>query len=373
MSQLEVEDSSSPLERLPGELRLRVLTSIPDLTTLRSLVHASPVLHASYFHNRDTVLRTCLGRELDGLLVDAYATLMSRVGTLGSPRTNEMIVSFLDGYKGWLSGSSPCPELESISPSSLRWMAAFQAFVARPLALRYAGSALANLREDTAADTAAAAMAGIPAESEDIDDCRSRSEEIRVLRALYRFQTFCHLFGRNKGQRVGGFDLHQIIEVFFGLFEPWEAEAVGCIELFVRDKYEDIFHEVKEDINLGEAHQTYMRGTISRGLKVTVRLLAIHDHDTLVTKLRRCLTNTIYRDFPIDALFSFTVQFERRDISGTNARDEAEQRMDPLVFQGDTVPPMGPPFAWTVLWNGKYANLYGAYVPEPLRRWGYVM
>jgi len=60
-------------------------------------------------------------------------------------------------------------------------------------------------------------------------------------------------------------------------------------------------------------------------------------------------------------------------INFPDARDTAEQRRDPMDFVGDAVPPDEPPLAWVLLWGGKYANIYGEYVPESLRRCGYVM
>lgn len=38
----------------------------------------------------------------------------------------------------------------------------------------------------------------------------------------------------------------------------------------------------------------------------------------------------------------------------------------------DAVPPDDPPLAWVLLWGGRYANIYEGYVPESLKRWGYV-
>jgi hypothetical protein len=77
----------------------------------------------------------------------------------------------------------------------------------------------------------------------------SRSEEMRIFRALYRYETYYHLFSRNCGERRGGFRHHEINELFFCLFDPWEAEAVGCVELFVRLRYEDIFNKAKSDLH----------------------------------------------------------------------------------------------------------------------------
>lgn len=47
-----------------------------------------------------------------------------------------------------------------------------------------------------------------------------------------------------------------------------------------------------------------------------------------------------------------------------------------MPFIGDGVPDEyepRPPLAWTLLWCEEYANLYGHYVPDNIRRWGYVM
>ncbi|PMD41882.1 hypothetical protein L207DRAFT_511643 [Hyaloscypha variabilis F] len=368
---------------------------MPDLPTLRSLVHASPILHAQYIYDRNSILRACLDRELDGFLVDAYANLMSRVRELGSPRTDEKITGFLDTYRDWLSGSIPRPYVNLIDPSYVRWLAAYHLSVARPLARLYSKWALANLREAASSSAAQEGAAEALVALNHHDVRLRRSEEIRVFRALYRYETYYHLFGRNHGQRRGGFRHHEINELSFCLFNPWEAEAVGCIDLFVRQKYEDIFDEVKGDLHpkntrfklengifnyegsfdlIGE-HDDYMDGTVSRGLKMLVRLLAIDDHEKLVTKMQRCLTHDQSLDAPIRNALGSAAQNDRREMSTNfpDTRDAAEQRREPMYFVGDAVPPDEPPLAWVLLWGGKYANIYGEYVPESLRRWGYVM
>lgn len=111
---------------------------------------------------------------------------------------------------------------------------------------------------------------------------------------------------------------------------------------------------------------------------MTVRLLAIDDHENLVAKMEQCLThaeNLDNLDDPMSDVLGVVAQDDRREMStnGPTARDEAEQRRDPIRFVGDAVPPDGPPLAWVLLWGGKYANIYGKLVPKLLRRWGYVM
>ena len=54
-------------------------------------------------------------------------------------------------------------------------------------------------------------------------------------------------------------------------------------------------------------------------------------------------------------------------------RDDDEMDEEPLQFAGDAPPPLGPSMGWVLLWGGRYANIYGDYVPKALRLWGYVM
>ncbi|KAK1718261.1 hypothetical protein BDP67DRAFT_604963 [Colletotrichum lupini] len=112
-------------------------------------------------------------------------------------------------------------------------MAAFHVSVTRPIARLYANWALGNLRQVvTGADNVTSL---------------SRSEEIRIYRAIYRFETYCHLFGRNKGVQSYGFRSDKIRNTFFGIFNPWDVEAFGSIYLFIKSKYDRLFDEVKDN------------------------------------------------------------------------------------------------------------------------------
>ena len=55
-----------------------------------------------------------------------------------------------------------------------------------------------------------------------------------------------------------------------------------------------------------------------------------------------------------------------------------QDRRDPLPFVGDPEPDARPssscpPLAWTLVWKGTYSNLYGGYLEDEMRGWGYVM
>ena len=81
------------------------------------------------------------------------------------------------------------------------------------------------------------------------------------------------------------------------------------------------------------------------------------DKANFVTGIGWCLTRS--------------AQYGRRSGTVLNARDEVEARGDPIEFTGDV--PLGPPFGWALLWRGVYSNIYGKYVPDTVKEWGYVM
>ncbi|OHF01735.1 hypothetical protein CORC01_02926 [Colletotrichum orchidophilum] len=386
--------STSYIESLPAELRFEILSWMPDLPSLQSAVHASPVLHAQYREHRNTILRLCLGRELDGFYVDAHVHLMSRVSILGSPRGDGTIAEFLHQYGLCLSGSPGAPDMNSPRAGDMRWMAGFHNSIARPFARLYSNWALANLESAATSGSTMTGMMRSPDTRAQYGTALSRSEEIRLFRAIYRYESFHHLFGRNQGRRRGGFRFYTINELFCCLFNPWEVEAIGCVDEFVRNKYTDIFKQVKDDLDpknpkfrqsngvlnpngsfcLETEWDDWMEGTVSRGLQTAVRMFTISNHELLLVKMERALTTQQQDDDSLKKTLSAIAQVGRRDVSDTfpDPRDRAEQRRDEMAFEGDAAPPDAPPFAWVLLWNGIYSNAYGEYVPESLIRTGYV-
>ncbi|KAJ5662748.1 hypothetical protein N7462_011674 [Penicillium macrosclerotiorum] len=81
------------------------------------------------------------------------------------------------------------------------------------------------------------------------------------------------------------------------------------------------------------------------------------------------------RNFLEDDVLGETAQSQRRRKQLSNQDLKEEERV-PLPFEGDKVPnavKSYPPLAWTLIWQGTYSNLYGYYVPDTMRRWGYIM
>ncbi|KAF2968599.1 hypothetical protein GQX73_g4971 [Xylaria multiplex] len=375
-------DSESKLEKLPSELRIQILSSMPDLETLCSIIHASPTMHTQYLYARHEILSACLDHEFNGFYVDTYANVRSRPTDSGWKRSDNTITDFLGSYQLWMAAPNSYPGARALSPSCVRWMAAFHISVARPLARRLVFCDLENLRGN------------VPSAAHVHDIELSRSEEIRIFRALYRHQTYHHLFGQSMGYRGGGFEFNDINEIFFGLFDPWENEAIGCVDDFLRQQWGDIFDEVQIDIDgrdidgqdikrqlsagayyLYKYRDEYLDGMVSRGLRTMARILALDDLQDLATAMDRCIIDAPVQDAGLARSISHTSQVLRRDWSpnAPSARDEAERQGQRVSFAGDLLPPDGPPLAWVVLWDGRYTNFYGGAAPTQLKRWGYVM
>lgn len=222
--------------------------NMPDLSSLRALLHAIPEMNTHYIRRENKILRACLHRELDGVFPDAYATMMSQMSVLGSPRTNDKIIKFLDSYNNWLSGSIMQPNIRLLSRAQLRWLAAFHVSVARPVADCYRSWTASNL-----ATANACLNREQHAVSEDGGEIKSpwdrevsRNEEIQVLRAIYRYETFYHLFGHGYGVRRGGFSRDEIDMLFFQLFTAAEVNSIGHLDLFAWQKYDSVSDNAKE-------------------------------------------------------------------------------------------------------------------------------
>lgn len=97
----------------------------------------------------------------------------------------------------------------------------------------------------------------------------------------------------------------------------------------------------------------YMDGTISCGLKMIVRLLAIDDHEKLVTKMERCLTHDQSLAASMQRALGWVAQNDRRETStnSPDARDLAEQRRDSMDFVCDAVRLM------TLHWRGFFCGV----------------
>ncbi|KAE8132867.1 hypothetical protein BDV38DRAFT_296563 [Aspergillus pseudotamarii] len=376
---------NAPVEDLPPEVRHHLLSML-ELETLRALLYASPVYHQQYLLARKRLLCKSLETTLRTATIDACAVYQSGLVDFPHSRTKEKVNTFLQSYQDQRGSSLYSVPSKTCSVDELVALAVFYFSIVKPLAQYYTSWALGNLATET----------GNPRSNEPL----SQVEETRLIRALYRFQLCCNLFGAgchksSQMQRLS-FDSVEIGTIFLDLFEPWEVEEISCIYTFAKERYNQIFNDIRWDVHEenpkfeGQRPPTpegafdldnswirdsLLKGTISCGLGLLhMVIFKMKDHKHLVTTMQQHISWPAGNFLEGEALGE-SAQSQRRQDHPSN-RDLRQERGDPLPFQGDEVPETNgvrPPLAWTLIWKGSYSNLYGYYVQDTIRRWGYVI
>ncbi len=229
------------LEALPAELRTLILLGLTDVESLRALVHASPIFYQQYLLDRRALLAHALRAELGNrVFVDAYAAQASATRyPPGSNRSRASVTWFLDKYSELRTRSTdddPAVAAAAGNPSEadLIRMVVFHRTVVRPLVSEFAAAFLLNLDESLEVGNL------------------SVMEQRRFLRALYRFQLYCHLFGPGPRGTTGWKKFGSPDEVqvtFFYDFKPWEIEEIHSVYTLIQEKYTDILDAIKDDVD----------------------------------------------------------------------------------------------------------------------------
>lgn len=117
----------------------------------------------------------------------------------------------------------------------------------------------------------------------------------------------------------------------------------------------------------------YLEGTALRGLSLlSTVLFGIRDHEHLVSIMQQQITISPHISLdPSTGILGSTQQRLRRR-NRLSERDRMEEQRLAFPFRGDIDEPDAPPLTWTVVWCDTYSNLYGDYIPDEMRRWGYV-
>ncbi len=374
------------LESLPAELRRRLLFSITNLEDLRALVLASPVFHQQYLLDRKPLLGAALETTLGSVLVDAYAvqTSVSLCQPTADPESRQHAIrSFMDKYVE-LRSASPDRILEACKTDDhLIGIAVFYRSVAQHLVLECAARFLYNF--DSALEVGNL----------------SAMERTRLLRALYRFQLYCNLFGPGpeEDRSPHGFFLPDILAIFFCTFKPWEIEEIHCLYILVRDKYKATLEAIravvhkdrpntppgtsdidgeckivtvtvsfslrKQADNSAVLLKGLRQGIAERGLRLFYAVLRTSDHEELAKRMQNYMKTPGVVEFVLEP----STQARRR-LRHPLDEDRAEARGERLPFSGDTE--NGPALAWVTVWGGRYSNRYGGNLPERLKQRGYV-
>jgi hypothetical protein len=171
------------LEKMPTELRIRIMLFLPNVASLRSLILASPSYHATYVAGaRQEILSNLVMKQLDDrLFVDALATVRSGDFYTHGGRDANDVVAFLDEYSRARQKlrSSPIPAdglLENGKSCSFEDVMALL---------------LLNIKVSRLIDDYFRTTPRLQSNPAPLSDW----ERIRLYRAICRFQIYCNLFG----------------------------------------------------------------------------------------------------------------------------------------------------------------------------------
>lgn len=400
--------SANPsLENLPFEIQRLIMSHAPTFDTLSALVHASPRFHSVYVQDRLQILRGLVQRILGDVLVDAHAAYLSGREDFQLNRTEPMIWELAEAYQHRLS-TVAAPDLAAqLSLEDATQMIRFHRSIVEPLTERYAIWALA-------------ALSSSPEKWP-----LSGTETRRIQRGLCRYQLFCNLCSSHQEGRARPCYIRDHVQRLGILcfFPAWQVEEILCIQAFAKDTYGGVFHQVAWDLDekRNPRYQHIDRASVNEdllfcsgvkerkfnisllfrwrdiirqiptfyleidrnsleymlrlGLPVLSAIFKSANHEELVQLVRRSIesfSRPKTGDMPYYGWMDEAVdqQHVRREM-WYSEHDLAQDWREKTPFDKDGLDQ--PPLGWVVLWKGEASNLFGSFVRETYRRWGFVM
>ncbi|RSL78415.1 hypothetical protein CEP51_008224 [Fusarium floridanum] len=221
-SMLTEASELSRLEQLPPELRLSILTTL-DLNQLKTLIKSSPTFYQQYQYDRRCILGSALHTTLGPVALDAYAVYLTSTVKFYHDYPKVRVPKFLKDYQSLRSSPDSLSWEQNLTESEMSGLAMFHLSFIQPLIEKYKNWAMTNIANDFEEQKKTAHTAPL-----------SSTEQLRIMRALYRFQLWCNLFG--------GFsymcDREGPPYMFFSLYEPWEVEEISSVHLFATSGFQ---------------------------------------------------------------------------------------------------------------------------------------
>ena len=281
------------IESLPIELLAQILSGLDGIGTLKCAVTSVPTLLAAYHEYTSQILTSVLAAEIGSdLLQDA------------------LMIELLDRQVKWTRYGPPMATWEVRNllenwntfsdvkwDSSLALAASKRHRYIHKLTCRLGNSSLERM------STISERPMGPP----------SPAEELRLHRALYRFEMYWILLLSDDAQkRHVGSDLEAWAPVFFQRFAPWENEELGCVLDFLyqillpgmllcfavltgsttdyRIAFNDLaFHDIlwgAYGVEYAEnMNNTYVRRLITRGLEGILAITEAEDYESRLREL----------------------------------------------------------------------------------------
>lgn len=242
------------MEDIPAELWILILRNISDFETLRSIVLASPACHRAYLIVRQDILLNFVKQRYDQeALAEAIVAVRSKGVYAENPENREKIVALLDCYRPRSSTQEIIRESESRKtnePTSLEEMV--ELLHLHKVATFFLQDFCLHAPCPPWIESAKWIPEIFPLTPNDI-------EKGKFLRAIYRLQTYCNIFGapehfqtypgaapfpRNKWREARTFSDVEVRDLCFAGLPVWELRPLNHIWIYLRDKYVAIFQEI---------------------------------------------------------------------------------------------------------------------------------
>jgi hypothetical protein len=229
-------ENSSPktIEALPEEIKITILKTLADPTTLNSLVSTSHSFYRSYITNRESTFRAILGISLDLLPETIYLQEARKLKR--GPNWSADLRNLLAGYR------TSRILIEPLHIDNLR--CAKQEDVLK----------IAEVHSVVEAFTEEFCKKILTTTDETEYPALTKTETRRIHRAIYRFEIFGELFHyidpRLDPDWCTGddFSAESFAELFLSYFEPWEVEEIACIRDFIFEFYRRSIEECMPEI-----------------------------------------------------------------------------------------------------------------------------
>ena len=266
------------LTSLSPELKCAIFTSLPDVTSAKSLALTSSSFYYTFLDAQSLILTQVLQNEITtDLLHGAFAAYKA---TKTPVWTKQAVQDFLAEYFG-----------KSVTHETHRWNLSEALHMSKIhscvdfFATEFASFALSKNRTIQGSNVAP-----------------SFTEMIRIRRVLYRFELYCNLFRKPgfdrmlRGERncliqPRAFEAQEQRGIFWDMFSPWENEQLGCIHDYLIEEITILFNDVAEhDVDWGELHiewvDTFGRneiwhkeGYLLKGLEFIFQLVTTTTYD----------------------------------------------------------------------------------------------
>jgi hypothetical protein len=254
------------LEDLPTELQWQILSNL-NYEDIIALGRSSPCYLHLYLQNRKFFLYSGLEQEIS--IEEALATHHSSQPNGSNEKVSwdeQKIIHFLGPYQQMFCRQQT-PDITSalykeIKEHELEQLLLYHIKIVKPLMRRYQIWALKNLFNEVCHSLE---QDGKPLTetTQGVQVQLSTTEDKRVIRALYRFQAICNIFGlgsQRPGTESSSYEdtnpfpdigPPDIVELYFSIFEAWQAEELTCICRFIDYSYDKILDYICEDLRPG--------------------------------------------------------------------------------------------------------------------------